>query len=266
MKNYEKLLAKYNELTEGKKATGAENYFKIPEGVSRVRVLPAKNDEHSFFAEKIVHGYKIDGKYTSVLCSKPAGEDCPVDNFISELWKQHQHVCKVNGWDNKKQKTPFANMASAIKGKERYLLNIVDRADDKSVKILEASKTLFQKILGAICSVDENGEPEYGDITDLQKGRDFKIESKKKPGADFVTYDDSVPAAKVSMAGKPDQIELWMDSLHDINSMVQPSSNDALSDFVSKLRVIVEAEFEEFKASVGGGGSALASKMKGEGE
>lgn len=263
MKAYEKLLEKYKEITEGNKGNkGSEDFLKIPEGKTRIRILPAKNPENPFYVETIQHGWKIDGKYRSITCRKVVGEDCPMDEFISELWAEHNKTCKVNQWDGKKKSTPYSELARELKGKEKYYMNIVNRADESKVLILGAAKTLFGSILSYMISMDETtGEPEYGDITDLKEGRDFVIEAIKKPGASFVTYEQSKIAPKVTVAGKPDQILAWTEKMHDLQALVTPTPVEEIEKIVTELRAEVEKRFDEFKSTPSSGENNLAAKM-----
>ena len=259
MKASEKLLEKYKSMTEGNQNSGkgSEDFLKLPEGETRIRILPAANENLPFYAENIQHGIKIEGKYKSFTCRKVIGEDCPMDDFVSELWGQHNAACKANGWVSKETKTPYSEMAKELRGKERYYLNVVARADESKVMILNASKTLFEKVLHTML-LQEEGEMVYGDISDLKTGRDFIVVSKKKPKASYVTYDESRPSPKVSAAGKPDQIQLWTESLHDLQALVVPSSVEELNTVIAKLREQVEKEFDEFRSKPSTG---LASKM-----
>lgn len=259
--NYQKLLDKYKALTEEKQGL-SEAFLKIEEGTTRIRILPAKKDDDLFYGETITHNCKIEGKYTPITCRKVVNEDCPMDDFISEMWKEHEKACRVNSWDSKKVNTPYSALAREIKGKERYFLNVVNRADESKVMVLAAPKTLFTKILSAMLAVDEKGEPEYGDIVNLKTGHDFKITMKKNKGG-FPTYDDSSPAPKSSVAGKAEQIELWMDSLHDFAQFCNPTPIDKIQDAVTKLRAEVEAKFQELLSS-GKKPDALATKMAGD--
>jgi hypothetical protein len=62
-------------------------------------------------------------------------------------------------------------------------------------------------------------DPDYGDITDLKSGYDFKIVKEMDGG--FPKYDQSAPRPKSSPAGTGQEIAGFMESLHDIHSLVK---------------------------------------------
>ena len=127
-------------------------------------------------------------------------------------------------WNTKDE----GNMAIArqIKARKRFYLNAVER-ETGDVKILSVGIKLFSKILD--CFFDED----YGDITDLKTGNDFKI-VKDKSG-EWPNYDKSSPKPTKSPAGSDAEIARWMDELHDIQGLVKVASYEELKELCMQI-------------------------------
>ena len=103
------------------------------------------------------------------------------------------------------------DLARQIKPRARYYMNVVDR-ESGEVRILSIGVILFKKIVGAILDGD------FGDITDLEEGHDFKIH--KEMEGQWPKYDQSQARPKSTPAGSKAEAAEWMDSLHDIHALV----------------------------------------------
>jgi hypothetical protein len=139
-----------------------------------------------------------DGKVRNVHCRGIHKEKCTLCDLYFGLWKTGV----------KDDET----LARQIKGRSRYYMNVIDR-DTGKVKILSVGIMLFQKILNTILDED------YGDITDLKNGHDFKI--IKVMEGQFPKYDQSQARPKPSEAGSKAEVSEWMDSLHDVHGLVK---------------------------------------------
>ena len=122
-------------------------------------------------------------------------------------------------WDivNKGNVSPEAKKtaeatARQIKPRSRFYMNVVDR-ETSDVKILSIGIILFKKIVSMMV------DPDYGDITELDTGNDFKI--IKEMDGQWPKYDQSSARPKSSEAGTKAEIAAWMESLHDIHSLVK---------------------------------------------
>ena len=104
------------------------------------------------------------------------------------------------------------DLARKIKPRARYYMNILDRASG-DVKILSIGVILFKKIIGAMLDED------FGDITDLESGHDFKI--VKEMDGQWPKYDQSSPRPKASELGSKAETAATMDSLHEIHDLVK---------------------------------------------
>ena len=176
-----------------------DNFIQLQEGNNVVRILPGKDEETQFYAETKIHRIQgTDTKFRNVHCRKIHGEKCPLCDLYYSLWKTGEQADE--------------ELARRIKGRARYYLNAVER-DTGKVKILSIGIMIFQKLLNTILDED------YGDITDLKDGHDFKI--VKIMEGQFPKYDQSQARPKPTEAGSKAEIAEWMDSLHDVQALVK---------------------------------------------
>jgi len=174
------------------------NFMQIAEGTNLVRILPGKDEDTLFYAETKIHRVPDEnGNVKNVHCRKMHGEPCPLCDAYFSLWKE----------PNKDE-----DLARQIKPRARYYMNVVDR-ETGDVKILSIGVILFKKIIAAMLDED------FGDITDLQAGHDFKI--VKIMEGQWPKYDQSQPRPKSTETGSKAEIAAWMESLHDIHALVK---------------------------------------------
>jgi hypothetical protein len=183
-----------------------DNFLQLHEGSNVVRLLPGKDEETQFYAETKIHRISFPtsqdgltgGKIRNVHCRAVHGDKCPICDLYFGLWKTGIKEDE--------------DLARQIKGRSRYYINAVDR-ESGSVKILSIGIMIFQKLLNTILDED------YGDITDLKTGHDFKI--VKIMDGQFPKYDQSQARPKPTEAGSKAEIAEWMDSLHDVQALVK---------------------------------------------
>jgi hypothetical protein len=199
--------------SQGGDSSFLDNFLQIQEGNNVVRILPGKDEDTPFYAETKIHRVTAnDNKIRNVHCRKIHGEKCPLCDLYFSLWKTGV--------------TDDETLARQIKPRSRYYMNVVDRESAK-VKILSVGIMLFQKILNTILDED------YGDITDLSVGHDFKI--IKIMEGQWPKYDQSQPRPKSSEAGKSSEIAEWMDSLHDVHGLVKLEEYDDVVNIVDEI-------------------------------
>jgi hypothetical protein len=108
----------------------------------------------------------------------------------------------------------LAAEARKIKPGSRYYMNVLDR-ESGEVKILSVGVILYKKIIGSIL------DPDFGDITDVNSGHDFKISKMMEAGSPWPKYDQSQPRPKSTPLGNKKEIAEIMDQLHDIHGLVK---------------------------------------------
>ncbi len=211
--NLDEIRKKHEQLlnSQGGGNSFSENFLKVDKGTTPVRILPPKDsDEDSFYAETKIHRIPEDvndskSQIKNYHCPKLKGESCPICDLYYTLWKTGV----------KDDET----VARKIKPNARYYMNVLDRNNADAVKIFSTGVTVFKKIIATI--VDED----YGDITDLNEGFDFKIVKTQEAGDPWPKYDQSQARPKSSKVKNQDEV---MDNLHDVSALISYSDYDVL--------------------------------------
>jgi hypothetical protein len=216
---------------EGQKGDYLKNFVKMPEGKGSVtlRLLPPAKagmfgrDNNPFYQWTRIH--RVNGKSLHdprvMIDGRWVGEN-PIGEYLKWLWKESE---EKPADEQLKMRTLYR----AIKPIERYYYNCIVReeVDDKGVvnknvgpKILSIGKTLHQMILRGICGDEELGEEGYGDVTDIKIGRDFKVmKTIRRSGNDTYPNYDQSRFLDPSPLGAPDEVEVWLNELHDLVSL-----------------------------------------------
>jgi len=197
----------------------SETFLKIEEGTNVVRLLPPKEEDQDFYAMTKLHRIPMqDGMVKNIHCRQVHGEQCPICNLYYSLWKEP---------------TKDETLARQIKGRDRYYMNVLDR-ESGAVKILSIGIILFKKIIAAMV------DPDYGDITDPEGGHDFKI--VKIMEGQWPKYDQSAPRPKSTPAGSGKEVAEWMESLHDIQSLVKLEDYEELKQIAESINPFAAVE------------------------
>lgn len=192
-----------------------QKFYQIPEGSNAVRILPWREEDREFYAETKIHRVTMpDGTNRNFHCRKVHGESCPMCDLYYGLWKTGSQEDE--------------DLARKIKPRARYYMNILDR-ESGQVKILSVGVIVFKKIIAAILDED------FGDITDLENGHDFKIVKEMEPGSPWPKYDQSAPRPKSSPAESPAKVAAIMDSLHEIHDLVKLEDYEDMKQAVNTL-------------------------------
>lgn len=248
--NLANLRTKLKELKEGNKGISLDvqkKFALIPEydmehpDRSVIRILPAGDTNENFFSETSLHRIGMQ----NIHCPKFKGDPCPVCQYISELWntKDQENI----------------DRARQIKARKRYYFNVIVRerviTDEKTGKdvvekdagplIFSCGVKLFEKFLKTILD-----DEEYGDITDLRNGWDFRIIKEIKDG--YPNYDDSKPKRDPSPAGTKEQMAQWMGELHNLSELIKYKTTDELIKELQTYRSSFENTDDSFNNAVFG--------------
>jgi len=181
-------------------AQQTQDEYWVPEmGESLVRILPPADGK--LFYKKVGIHYRLAGSGMEFCPKLTIDDHCPICEVVEEL---------------RKSRSPAAvQLVNRLAVVERYLMNIIPLSEDqKKVRQYIAPKTVRLALLKIIL------DPDYGDITDMERGRNVVIE-KVQSGGGFISY---------SVRAKPREI-----SVREIlGREVTFSEIPDLNDFVTK--------------------------------
>jgi len=155
--NLDAMKAKLEASRNGGKKNENSTKWRPQEGDQTVRILPTEDGDP--FKEYHFH-YNV-GKNPGILCPKKNhGEDCPICEFASQLWRDG--VQSNNDTAKREAKKLFV--------RKRYFSPILVRGQEsKGVKVWSYGKTAYETLLGYVL------DPDYGDITHPETGTDLVL-------------------------------------------------------------------------------------------
>jgi hypothetical protein len=154
-----------NKLQNTQKKTDA--LWKPTPGKSQVRIVPYKFNKDNPFIELYFH-YNVNNK--TYLSPASFGRPDPIVEFADKL----KRMGDKEDW----------KAAKAMEPKLRTFVPVIVRGqENEGVKFWGFGKTVYQEILGYIA------DPDYGDITDPNAGRDLTVEyiSAEDAGTSYPT-------------------------------------------------------------------------------
>ena len=167
-------------------------FWKPEEGTHQIRlVCPETNDP--FFEAYYHYSMGSEGR-TTVLSPRTFGDEDPIAEWGTRLWNE--------GTDASKE------AAKRFWPKMRIFAPIVVRGEEeKGVRWWGFSRTTYQALLDVVL------DPEYGDITDTEKGTDIRIDYGKKSGQSFPTTDIRPMRRTSPLAKTEEEINTLLESL-----------------------------------------------------
>jgi hypothetical protein len=190
-------------------STGSSGFMRIQDGRNIIRILPQVGKMEYFFQTVGRHMIPPDGK-KFFYCPKFTSEgekDCPICEYVEELYKTGDKVNKA--------------LASELRVKRMFWMNVIDRANEKSgPQIYTPGVTVF----GAVSSLI--GDPDYGDIFDLEDGIDLIIEKSGK-GLD-TEYQVKTKRSSTPLSDDPAMVKKWITVAKDLSYV--EVSNDKEED------------------------------------
>ena len=197
-----------NKLQNTQKKT--ESLWKPTPGKHQVRIVPYKFDKDNPFIELYFH-YNINNK--TYLSPQSFGRPDPIVEFADKL----KRMGDKEDWKAAKQMEP----------KLRTFVPIIVRGQEgDGVKFWGFGKTVYQEILGYIA------DPDYGDITDPQSGRDLTIQyiSAEEAGASYPTTQLRVKPSQTPLAESADSVQKLLENQTEITDLYSELSYDELKD------------------------------------
>ena len=200
-------------------------YDKLKQGKNVRRILWPKGDSDSFYSEGFLHFNLGEDGNTVVTCPKTFGskERCPICEYMEELQKSK----------NKED----AKLASKLKATRKIYVNAISRDDDEETpKVLPIGVTVLKGLLEAIC------DPDYGDITDPDEGRDVTITRK---GEGMKTEYSVLIKPKASIVSDELSASEIEDEMTDLDSLFVKKSYEELQDILNGESLEDDEEDEE---------------------
>jgi|GEM_PF-1824236 len=223
--NMEAMKAKLDSESRSGNYNNAE-YDKLKQGKNVRRILWPKGDSDSFYSEGFLHFNLGEDGNTVVTCPKTFGskERCPICEYVEELQKSK----------NKED----AKLASKLKATRKIYVNTISRDDDdeETPKVLPIGVTVLKGLLEAIC------DPDYGDITDPDEGRDVTITRK---GEGMKTEYSVLIKPKASIVSDELSASEIEDEMTDLDSLFVKKSYEELQDILNGESLEDDEEDEE---------------------
>ena len=192
-----------------------KNFWKPPSGEkSIVRIVPYKHNKDVPFTE--LYFYFGIGKPRMMSLSN-FDESDPILEFASQLRKSNEP-------DN-------MALAKKLYPKMRIFAPVLVRGEeDKGVRFWEFGKMVYQELLGVMMDED------YGDITDIQKGRDITVEviPAAETGKMYDTTTVRVKPVQTPISDDASAVEGYLDNQKDIKELFTKFSFDEMKESLQK--------------------------------
>ncbi len=204
-------LERLNNPGGGKKGDFKANFWRPPVGEkSQIRIVPYKYNKSFPFSE--LYFYFGIGKPRMIALTNFEESD-PIMEFASQLRKTGEK-------DN-------VELAKKLFPKLRIFAPVVVRGEeDKGVRFYEFGKMVYQELLGVMSDED------YGDITDISKGRDVNVEviPAKETGKMFNTTTVRVKPNQTPLSDNAKIVESLLDDQKDLVSLFKKYTFDEMKD------------------------------------
>ena len=223
-------LKRFSSLQNNTKKSDA--IFKPANGKSQVRIVPYKFNKDIPFIELYFH-YNINNK--TYLSPMSFGRPDPIVEFAEKL----KRTGDTDDWKAGKKMEP----------KLRTFVPVIVRGkESEGVKFWGFGKTVYQDILGYIA------DPDYGDITDPNTGRDIVLEvmSAEESNASYPTTTIRVKPAVSKLADSPETIQQLLDGQKEITELYQELSyaelKSVLENWLNPSAAVNDEIVEELEA------------------
>lgn len=210
----------------------SDSIFKPANGKSQVRIVPYKFNKDIPFIELYFH-YNINNK--TYLSPMSFGRPDPIVEFAEKL----KRTGDTDDWKAGKKMEP----------KLRTFVPVIVRGkESEGVKFWGFGKTVYQDILGYIA------DPDYGDITDPNTGRDIVLEvmSAEESNASYPTTTIRVKPATTKLADSPETIQQLLDGQKEITELYSELSyaelKSVLENWLNPSAAVNDEIVEELEA------------------
>lgn len=156
----------YAEAKKEKGDTSRTDVLFLKSGVTHCRVLPPHVNAPSWFREYMEHGLRPEGKFRTFTCPKAETGKCPICEKGKALYEQRTEES--------------IEEAKLFNAKKAFLYNVYvySNPDDKSLKngifVLKSGVKVYKQLM----DFDNDQAGDWGNISSLTNGIDFRIERK----------------------------------------------------------------------------------------
>ena len=176
----------------------ANKFWRPSDGETTIRIVPTSDGDP--FKDYWFH-YNVGDNPGFLSPKKNFGEDCPLDTFVRQLWKE--------GTEDSKR------MAKKLSARQRFFAPVLVRGEeDQGVRVWGFGKQVYEKLLNLVLN------PEYGDITDTETGTDLVLGYGKPAGASFpVTSITPRRQSSPLCADGPEKCHELLDNIPDFDEL-----------------------------------------------
>lgn len=203
---------KLNQLKGG--AQRSDILWKPQDGDNQVRILPLASNPENPFTELYFH-YLGNKTYLSPLSF---GERDPIAEFADNL-RSAGGLTKEEYRDTKK----FVPQI-------RTFVPVIDRkSPENGVRFWAFGKTVYQELISVM------SDPDYGDITDPQTGRDIKVTftPQEKSDTGFAKTAIRVSPKTSALTANADQLSEWLTQQPDLMSLYKRMNYEELQNVLN---------------------------------
>jgi hypothetical protein len=200
--------------------SGIGSNFWIPKsGVNLIRILPPK-EEGLFFCEVRIHYLPND---FPIKCLRQDNEPCPICDLVDNL--------------RKSESAEDVERSRRLSAKRRYLINIIDLDDlESGVQIYPAGREVLRQLLTYFV------DPDWGDLTDPDKGYDIVIE---KAGSGLQTSYTVRPRKNPT----PIPDKSLLEKVVDLSSVFPKVTQEEVTQKLINIQAAVEVSSETPRSS-----------------
>ena len=207
----------------------ADRLWKPTPGKTQVRIVPYKFNKENPFIELYFH-YNINHK--TYLSPISFGRPDPIVEFADKL----KRMGDKEDW----------KAAKAMEPKLRTFVPVLVRGEEsEGVRFWGFGKTVYQELLGYIA------DPDYGDITDVNEGRDITIEyvSAEDAGTSYPVTTIRIKPKETPLAETQEQISSMIGGQSEITEIYQELSYAELKNVLEGwLNPTAESSSDEIES------------------
>ena len=194
----DRLSALRDKLSKVDLRTGGGGFFSPPDGRSVIRILPEVGEMTYFYQQVGTHTLPGTDNKKQFYCPNFTSEGelkCPICEYVEDLKKAGDKASLA--------------LASSLRVKRKFWMNVIDREhESQGPQIFTPGVMVFGQISSLI------GDPDFGDIFDIDKGIDLIINRK---GKNLETEYQVNPKRNDSpLSEDPELVETWLEKARDL--------------------------------------------------